>query len=309
MSPAVICLGQTTLDYHWLVRSLTDLPHGGGKCKADAFSQSGGGMATTAAVTVARLGLPVQFWGCAGLDQAGRDMRDELARWGVDVSHMRLFEGAESSVSAILVDAQGERLIVNSRGKGLPGAADWLPLWQVKAAKALLADPRWPAGAQALFAAGRAQGVPTVLDADVAEPATYAQLLPLTDHALFSEPGLAIWSAHNQTANASTQAQLQAVRRLGCQVAGVTLGARGVKWVDAQGFHVLKARPVKAIDTTGAGDVFHGAYAAALALGQATGQAFSFASAAAALKCQHGGGRQGIPDMAQTMAFNNSFKD
>ena len=309
MNTVVICLGQATLDYHWQVPNLSDLPHGGGKCKADAFSQSGGGMATTAAVAVARLGMPVQFWGCAGQDQAGRDMRDELAGWGVDVSHMRLFEGAQSSVSAILVDAQGERLIVNARAKGLPTAADWLPLWQVTTAKALLADPRWPHGAQALFAAGRAEGVPTVLDADVAEPATYAQLLPLTDHALFSEPGLAIWSAHNQTANASTEAQLQAVRRLGCQVAGVTLGAQGVKWVDAQGFHELKARPLIAIDTTGAGDVFHGAYAAAVALGQTTAQAFTFASAAAALKCQQGGGRQGIPDMAQTMAFNNSFKD
>ena len=307
MSTAVICLGLTALDYSWQVQHLSDLPPSGGKCKAVSFAQSGGGMAATAAVAVARLDLPVQFWGRAGLDPAGQVMREELAHWGVDVSHLRLFEGAQSSVSAILVDTRGERLIVNARGQGLPSAVDWLPLNEVHTARVVLADPRWLEGAQALFIAARQSGVPTVFDGDVAEPSVFQLLLPLSDHALFSEPGLAIWSAHQQMGQASIEAQLRAVQRMGCRVAAVTLGAQGVKWVDAEGFHELQARPIRAIDSTGAGDVFHGAYAAALSLAQTTAQAFSFASAAAALKCQQPGGRQGIPDMAQTMAFNNAY--
>lgn len=309
MSADVICLGHTALDYSWQVPALTDLPQGGGKCKADGFVQAGGGMAATAAVTVARLGLTVHFWGRAGADPAGKDMRAELEQLGVDVSQLRLFEGAKSSVSAIVVDAKGERLIINHRGNGLPTSAAWLPLQDVKTAKAALADPRWPEGAQALFTTARQYGVPTVFDGDVAEPSVYQQLLPLCDHALFSEPGLATWAAHCQLEHADIKTQLRAVCDQGSYVAAVTLGAQGVQWLDHQGFHHEYARTVNVVDTTGAGDVFHGAYAAAIAMGQTIAQAFSFASTAAAIKCQHAGGRQGIPTRDAIIAFNSSFKD
>ena len=309
MSADVICLGHTALDYSWQVPALSGLPQGGGKCKADGFAQAGGGMAATAAVAVARLGLAVQFWGRAGADPAGKDMRAELEHWGVDVSYLRLFDGAQSSVSAIVVDAKGERLIINHRGQGLPGSADWLPLPDVKTAKAVLADPRWPEGAQALFTAAREYGVPTVLDGDVAEPAVYERLLPLTDHALFSEPGLAIWAAHIALGHTSIENQLRTVLAKGCRLAGVTQGEQGVQWLDATGLHHTPARPVYVVDTTGAGDVFHGAFAAALALGQDTPYAMGFASSTAALKCQYAGGRSGIPDMAQATAFYQTLED
>lgn len=317
MSPHVICLGHSALDYLWQIPALADLPVEGGKCRADSFVQVGGGMAATAAVTVARLGLAVQLWSRAGQDAAGLAIRDELAAAGVGVQQLRLFAGSQSSASAILVDAKGERLIVNARGHGLPTAADWLPLQEVARVQAVLADPRWPEGAKALFTAARQRGVPTVLDADVAEPAIFAELLPLCDHALFSEPGLALWADHCQLGHASIETQLRAVQQLGCKVAAVTLGAQGVQWLDqgsdsdsdSQSLQHTPARPVRVVDTTGAGDVFHGAYATALALGHSSKHAFSFASSAAALKCQHAGGRQGIPTMEETVVFNNSFKD
>lgn len=315
MSPHVICLGHSALDYLWQVPELADLPIGGGKCRADSFVQVGGGMAATAAVAVARLGVAVQLWSRVGQDAAGLAIRDELAAAGVGVQQLRLFAGAQSSVSAILVDAQGERMIVNARGHRLPSAADWLPFHEVASAQAVLADPRWPEGAKALFTVARQWGVPTVLDADVADPAVFAELLPLCDHALFSEPGLALWADHCQLGHASIETQLRAVQQLGCKVAAVTQGAQGVQWLengsdsDSQSLQHTPARPVRVVDTTGAGDVFHGAYATALALGHSSKHAFSFASSAAALKCRHAGGRQGIPTMEETLAFNKSFKD
>ena len=105
------------------------------------------------------------------------------------------------------------------------------------------------------------------------------------------------------------------MQQLGCKVAAVTQGAQGVQWLengsdaDSQSLQHTPARPVRVVDTTGAGDVFHGAYATALALGHSSKHAFSFATSAAALKCQHAGGRQGIPTMEETLAFNKSFKD
>ena len=77
----------------------------------------------------------------------------------------------------------------NFRGH-FPEQADWLPLGEVEAASAVLADPRWLTGAVALFNAARAKAVPTVLDADVADADVFETLLPLTDHAIFSEPAL-----------------------------------------------------------------------------------------------------------------------
>ncbi len=125
-------------------------------------------MAANAAVTVARLGGIAAFWGRGGDDAAGREMHKALAGEGVDVSQFRLFADGQSSVSGVLVDSAGERQIVNFRGN-FPESADWLALGEVENASAVLADPRWLSGAVALFTAARANAVPTVLDADVAD--------------------------------------------------------------------------------------------------------------------------------------------
>jgi sulfofructose kinase len=162
----VICLGLSALDQIWRVpRSFSG---GSQKIKSVEFATTGGGMAATAAVAVARLGGVAAFWGRGGADAAGREMRRELLEHGVDIGQFRLFENGQSSVSGILVDSSGERQIVNFRGQ-FPEEADWLRLEEVGTASAVLADPRWLAGAKALFAAARAKNIPTIFDADVAE--------------------------------------------------------------------------------------------------------------------------------------------
>jgi sulfofructose kinase len=164
-------------------------------------------------------------------------------------------------------------------------------------ASAVLADPRWPEGAVALFTAARALGIPTVLDGDVADAEIFKRLLPLTDHAVFSEPALAAFAG---TAGDEALAKLV---RFGCRVVAVTRGHDGVSWVENGGLHRQPAYSVDAVDTTGAGDVFHGAYAFALGAGLATGDAMRFAAATAAMKCLHAGGRAGIPSTRDSLAF------
>ena len=131
VSPRVICLGHTAFDATWTVERL---PEGDGKTRALSYAERGGGMAATAAVAAARLGASAQFWGRAGHDAAGAAMRDELAAYGVNVKCLRLFDGARSSASAVIVDAQGERMIINFRGAALLAETDWLPLDAVLAA-------------------------------------------------------------------------------------------------------------------------------------------------------------------------------
>lgn len=300
--PALICLGLSAFDVTWQVESL---PSGGGKTRALDLREGGGGMAANAAVAAATLGAQVQFWGRAGQDSAGRAMHEALAARGVDVSQFRLFDGARSSVSGIIVDAQGERAIVNFRGAGLPGEPGWLPLERVAQADAVLADPRWPEGALALFQAARAAGVPTVLDGDVADAEVFDALLPFVDCAVFSEPGLAGYA----TQAGDVEARLQFARSHGCALAAVTLGERGVVWTDATGTHRLPALAVDAVDTTGAGDVFHGAFAFALGARASVREAFEFSSVVAALKCLHAGGREGVPDLATAMSSLQRIKE
>ncbi len=294
--PRLICLGLSAFDLTW---SVDALPAGGGKTRAGSYREGGGGMAANAAVAAARLGAEVQFWGRAGDDSAGTAMRESLIAAGVGVSGFRLFPGARSSVSGIQVDRHGERAIVNFRGSGLPVTPDWLPLEQVAQADAVLADPRWPEGALALFEHARRHRVPTVLDGDVTEPHVFDALLPLVDCAVFSEPGLAGYAK----ASADLAVQLRFAHTRGARVAAVTLGECGIAWFDGDQLHRLPAYPIDVIDTTGAGDVFHGALAFALGARAGLRDALQFSSAVAALKCAHAGGRDGAPGLRAALSF------
>jgi sulfofructose kinase len=296
-STRVICLGLSALDQIWRVPAF--FSGGSQKIRSLEYGTMGGGMAATAAVTVARLGGIAAFWGRGGDDAAGREMHKALADQGVDASQFRLFPDGQSSVSGILVDSTGERQIVNFRGQ-FPEAADWLPLRDVESASAVLADPRWLAGAVALFKAARAKGVPTILDADVAEADVFETLLPLTDHAVFSEPAL------RGFAGSAEDDVLARIAGFGCTVVAVTRGAGGVSWLADQVVHQQPAYAVAANDTTGAGDVFHGAYAFAIGARLEAVDAMPFAAAAAALKCTRPGGRAGIPTLEDCLAFQRN---
>lgn len=290
----VICLGLSALDQVWRV----DRPFAGGseKIKAVEYGTLGGGMAANASVAVAKLGASVAFWGRAGNDAAGHEMRSAFVAEGVDVENFRLFPDGRSSVSGIIVDSSGERQIVNFRGL-YPEAADWLPLKSVARASSVLADPRWVEGAATLFREARARGISTVLDGDMADAEVFERLLPLTDHAIFSEPALTSF------AGSARDDSLAAVARFGCGVVAVTRGEGGVSWYENGQLHQQTAYAVEVVDTTGAGDVFHGAYALAIGVGLDVRVAMAFSAATAAMKCRHAGGRNGIPDINECLAF------
>jgi sulfofructose kinase len=222
-------------------------------------------------------------------------MHAALAAEGIDAANFRLFADGRSSVSGIMVDMLGERQIVNFRG-AFPEAADWLPLDDVAKASAVLADPRWVEGAVAMFGKARERGISTVLDGDVADADVFERLLPLTDHAIFSEPPLAAF------AGSADDVSLNKLVRFNCRVVAVTRGGDGVSWHENGHPQRRAAYPVSVVDTTGAGDVFHGAYVLAIGAGLNVPDA-AFASAAAALKYTRLGGCAGIPSINDCLAF------
>jgi sulfofructose kinase len=289
----IICVGHAALDRVYAVDAW---PPDSAKVAARDFRESGGGMAANAAVAIARLGARVSFWGPAGDDTIADTIETALRGEGVDVC-LRRFAGLGSSHSAVLVDARGERLVVGHRGSALQAPADWLPLTDLAGAGAVLADVRWPQGAAAALAAARAAGIPAVLDAEVGDAAALASLAPVADHVIFSQRGF------EQYAGGAPEALATLVAR-GARVAAVTLGAGGVDWIACGGgMQHCPAFAVDVVDTLAAGDVFHGAYALAIAEGFEPARAVRFASAAAAIKCSRPGGRGGAPMRAELEAF------
>jgi sulfofructose kinase len=283
----VVCLGIVVLDRVWEVPAIPSEPL---KVIATNWRESGGGMAATAAAAVAVLGGEASYWGRVGDDATGAWLREELTQRGVDVAAMRGFAGADTAQSAILVDPQGERLLAVFPGRNLSLDPGWLPLDALDDATAVMVDMRWREGASALLEAAGRRRIPRVLDADIAEKETLAQLAAGADYVVFSTSGLAALTGNERPAEGLRLAAAQ----LTAQV-GVTLGAEGYLWLAAGELCHEPGFAVTARDTNGAGDVFHGAYALAIAEGKTIREAARFANAAAALKCQAGQGWDGIP--------------
>ena len=283
---ALICLGIAVRDLVFTVPGLPAVPR---KLTASSLTRRGGGMAATAAVAAARLGGRVSFWGRLGDDIEGHDLRRELHGHGVRTPAPSI-PGTQTPTAAVLLADNGERMLAVFRGQ-LDDSPDWLPLAEVASVQAVHADFRWLRGARALFQAAQAQGIARVLDADVGEPAAVRELLPLVDHAIFSEAGLA-----EAAGLADVEAGLHRMRELTAGVVGVTLGERGSVFLLDGVIHRVAAMPVVARDTNGAGDVFHGAYTLAQARGLGVLDAARFATAAAALKCRNGSGWSAAPE-------------
>ncbi len=284
----LLCVGFAAHDF---VFSVARMPVEATKHRATAFRSIGGGNAATAAVAAARLGGAVALLTRLGEDDIGALMLAEFAREGVDASGSQRFAGATSPVSAVLVDAAGERMIVNHVDPALPASPDWLPALPDDV-DAVLGDVRWPEGSARLMAQAKARGLPAVLDGDL--PGCDAALLASANLVAFSAPGLA-----RTTGCAGIEAGLRKAATMTDAMVMATAGAEGVFWLEGDRLVHLPAFAVAAVDTLGAGDVFHGALALALGEGQALADAARFASAAAAIKATRFGGRAGAPTRSE----------
>lgn len=288
----IMCIGHAVQDY---VFTLPELPSGGRKYRASAFNCVGGGPAATAAVAIARLGGKAALVARLGEDRVADAIICELEAYGVDCARVKRFAGRASSLSAVMLDAKGERMIVNYRDADFPAGAEWLG--EASGFDAVLADTRWPEGAAAGFAAARKANIPAVLDADDPVPDDPAMLERAT-HLAFSADGLAGLTGEKDPSRA-----LKSVRaRYGAWTC-VTDGARGVLLCDDDGVSAIGAFDVDPVDTLGAGDVWHGAFALALGEGATETDAVRFANAAAAIKVTRSGGRTGAPTRAEVDAF------
>lgn len=286
----ILCIGHAVQDF---VLHVDEFPARPEKYPAHHFESVGGGPAATAAVAVARLGGTALLAARVGADTIGREIVAELESFGVDCSNIRAIGGRGSSLSCVLVDAKGERLIVNYLDPELDGDTDWLPPVESLNVDAVLADSRWPEGGLWALNAAREAGIPGILDADLPTPPDQA-LLRAASHVAFSADCLREMSAMSDLADS--------LRSVSDGLAGwscVTDGDSGTLHLhEGQAIH-SGAFKVTVADTVGAGDVWHGAFTLALAERKSILDAIDFAGAAAAAKVRNGGGRNGAPTLRE----------
>lgn len=286
----IACVGHATLDHVFEVAALPLQPT---KTPARRYQPGAGGMAFNAAIAAARLGASVRLIGRVGSEPEVRRLRERLRDEGIEDRGLLAVPGASTSVSAIVVDARGERQIFNHRGDAIAHAPA-LDTRVLLGADVVLTDPRWVAGAERALRWARAQRVISVLDGDVAPQRDLQQLVPLARWVVFSEPGLEAFAPGLDAPQALARALAA-----GCECAMVTRGEREVLWRRRGGALQSAAVPqVAAVDTTGAGDVFHAALGIALAEGHGDVEAVAFAAMAASLKCLQGPGVLGAPRRA-----------
>jgi sulfofructose kinase len=293
-APAVLCAGISVLDEVFQVERF---PQADGKTQAQGFFAVNGGCAGNAAVAIARLGgraaLASPLGGPAGEDLNGDRVLAALAREQVDCTACQRLAGVATAFSAIFIDARGDRMIVTYRDGRLAKATPDDPAGLAAVADAVLADNRFPDFARPICTAARARGLTVVLDAD--RPTEVSDdLFRIATHVVFSSECL-----RATTGVAELGEALERIAGTTQSFLAVTDGPRDVLWHDGQALRRCPVFKVAAVDTLGAGDVFHGAFTLALAEGREIVAALRFAAAAAGLKCTRLGGGTAAPYRAE----------
>jgi sulfofructose kinase len=300
---AALAVGHAAYDLCMVVDAY---PPENSKAQTDLLIESGGGPAANAAWLLARWGVPVALAGVIGEDDYGHRLATELRQGGVDCRLLEMRKGQATPVSFIMVNrANGSRTIINRKAASADLRLDREKLAGL-APRLLLFDGHEPAASvEAMRAFPSAI---TVLDAGSLREGTQL-LAPRVNYLACSERFAAqVTGEGNVDGNWKTR--LRRLRELSGNIIIVTLGERGVLFDDGRQQGRLAALPVKAIDTTAAGDIFHGACAFALLRGMDLGDALRLAIVAAGLSVGRFGGRPSVPALAAVLdLFNKADAD
>ena len=293
MPPRILCIGMPVRD---LTFHTPGVPGRGSKENATAFDEICGGNALNGAIGIVRLGGRASICGPMGdaRETTSRYIFEKMAHEGIETKHIVHMPGLVTPISAVMVDPSGERTIVTFRDP---------ELWKVQLpdtnqlledCDAILTESRAAQFCNDLCVEARRRGIPVIVDVDRAMSLREG-LLTASSHLVFSSEPL------QETAGVADDGEaLKKIAKLTPSFLAGTRGAQGTIWLDEQqNLQQTPAFPVHTVDTLGAGDVFHGAFALAITENQELRQALRFASAAAALKCTRFGGAFAAPQRAE----------
>jgi len=297
-APRILCAGIIVLDE---VFRVAEFPQADGKVEAKEFFTVNGGCAANAAVAIARLGgraaLAGPLGGPAGDDANGDRVLAALKRENVDCSACQRVDGLATALSAIFINAHGDRTIVTYRDARIAAAVPAAPERLVATADLVLADNRFPQFVSPICDAARRRELPVVLDAD--KPTVEDDpLFRVASHVIFSSECLRATTGCDDLG----EGLLRIAQRTGGFLA-VSNGPGDILYLESGALRRMPVFAIRAVDTLGAGDALHGGFALALAEGQGEAKALRFAAAVAGIKCTRIGGSAGAPTRAEVEAL------
>lgn len=285
----IIGMGKPIKD---LLVAIDEMPPQDGATLARSFSSQGGGKVASAIVAAARLGMKTGMVAVLGDDAKGRFCVEDFVRHGVDVSHVELLPGRTSPYCLSIAEKKNE----NRRFIGMLGDSgrldpERLDFDYLASARLLHLENGDPASLRAAQFA-REHGITVAIDADSYSPAIEA-MEPYVDLFIASA-----FYVKGRFPNASLEEGLREIAGRGCRVVIFTLGSKGcIGYADGEYFSLPAFSGLQVVDTTGAGDVFHGGFISAWLMGRDPVSCARFASAVSYIKCTHLGGRAGIPTL------------
>lgn len=283
----VVGVGENAADTVMRVRVF---PSPGGKEKIEAITREAGGSVATALVTCRRLGLGVRYLGSVGDDETGRFQAASLRREGFDLRYLRTARGARSRISQIILDTTtGERVVLWERDPRLALNPVEISPAVLAGARAVHLDATDLPASKRVARLARKAGIPVVADLDAVYPGIES-LLPLVDYLIASSDFIAPATGERDPFRALERLADLSKGRL----VGVTLGRDGALVFSEGRFLYSPGFRIEAVDTTGAGDVFHGGFIYALVRGWGLEESLEFANAMAALNSMALGARGGI---------------
>jgi sulfofructose kinase len=298
MTSEIVGIGICTVD-HFL--SVSEMPKYGLGTKADSYLQQGGGLVATAVVAATRLGATSKIYARIGDDEEGQYIRKDLESENVDVSKLITEPNTHSRISMILVDSNtGERTIISRWESGSPLSINEIDKDDITSAKILFLDSVTETTLQAAQWAKEA-GVTVVIDPS-SPFEVIKELLPWVDVPIVPESFANAWMP-----NDPPEAVVEALYELGAKIAVVTLGARGGIVCSEDGVQAYPTIPLDVVDTTGAGDAFHGGFMYGLLQEWDVPRIAQFAAAVGALNCRFLGGRTGLPTRQEVDDFIARF--
>jgi ribokinase len=292
----VVGLGQACVDY---LGTISAYPTEDEKVELADLQMRCGGPASTAMVTLSRLGIRTAFLGSISNDPFGVEILNNLQGERVDLSYLKITPGYTSQFAFIAITkGSGKRTIFWHRGSVPPLEETDVDLQVFSNASILHLDSLMVKASTEAARQAKEHHMTVVMDAGTMREGT-RELLKFVDVLIasetFAEPLVGSGAPHRTA--------LEAIRGLGPSQVVITLGAKGSIGLDDHCIVRQKAFSIAAMDTTGAGDVYHGGYIYGLLQGWEMSQCMRFASAAAALKCSEVGAQAGIPNLGMINKF------
>ena len=295
MNYEVVGLGQCCIDYLGAVEQYPDINE---KEEVNNLTIQGGGPVATAMVTLSRLGASTAFIGKISDDYFGGLIKDGLTSESVNIDHIIVEKGKRSQFAFIVIEKEtGKRTVLWSRATVTPLSAYELNRNVISTANVLLLDGLEEESSMVAAEYAREAGVKIVVDAGSMREGALA-LVSLSDYFIASNDFARQFSCADDPKAVAIE-----LLGLGAKTVIVTLGEKGSICVTPEGFFYQPAFKVNAVDTTGCGDVFHGAFIFGLLQKWDLNETIRFASATAALKCREIGGRTAIPDLREVEKF------